>query len=85
MPISEQFTDLKRELAKVTEAEWASIPESEDKSIKKRKKEKYTPVPDAMLVNYLTSNVNKSEVEAESNQSFRDAKSILLKSNLEKA
>lgn len=38
MPISEQFTDLKRELAKVTQEQWMNLPQAVDLSIKKRKK-----------------------------------------------
>lgn len=64
MPISEQYTDLKRDLAKVTEEEWLNLPEAVDLSIKKRKRDKYTPVPDAMIVSYLNSNVNRTEVES---------------------
>lgn len=38
-----------------------------------------------MLVNYLNPSTTKSEVETDANQDFRDAKSMLLKCNLEKA
>lgn len=53
-----------------------NLPEAVDLSIKKRKREKYTPVPDAMIVSYLNSNVNRTEVDSigESNQNFREAK-----------
>ncbi len=48
--VQQQFADLKRDLAKVSESEWANIPDIGDYSVKKRKKpEKYTPVPDSIL------------------------------------
>jgi pre-mRNA-processing factor 6 len=55
MPISEQFTDLKRELAKVTEEEWLNLPESQDSSIKSRKRERYTPTPDSQIIGHAMS------------------------------
>ncbi len=36
--ISDNFSDLKRELTKVSYDEWLSIPESADSSVKKQKK-----------------------------------------------
>ena len=53
--VTAKFVDLKRELAKVSTEEWESIPECVDLSIKKRKKDKYTPVPDSLVVNLLAS------------------------------
>ncbi len=63
VPINEKFKDLKRELAKVTMEEWENIPESADSSLKKRQKEKYTPVPDSIMVNFLTSSTGNKVVE----------------------
>jgi len=37
--IQQQFADLKRELAKVSEEEWAAIPDIGDRSIKKQKRQ----------------------------------------------
>ena len=48
-PISEQFADVKRELAKMTPEEWMSIPEIGDYRLKKAKREKYVPVPDRVI------------------------------------
>ena len=51
--IQQQFSDLKRELATVSEADWGSIPEVGDARNRKQRlaglREKYTPMSDAML------------------------------------
>lgn len=47
--IAQQFSDLKRDLGTVSYDEWESIPDAVDYSIKKIKKEKYTPVPDSVV------------------------------------
>ncbi|KAK4528859.1 hypothetical protein GAYE_SCF65G6806 [Galdieria yellowstonensis] len=47
--LEQQFADLKRGLAQVSEEEWASIPEIGDYRVKKQKLEKYTPVPDSVI------------------------------------
>lgn len=47
--ISEQFSDLKRELAAVDESAWESIPDIGDYTAKRRKEERFVPVPDNML------------------------------------
>lgn len=44
-----QFADLKRGLGSITSDEWNMIPEAQDYSVKKRKNEKYTPVPDHII------------------------------------
>uniref|UniRef100_A0A7S3EEL7 PRP1 splicing factor N-terminal domain-containing protein n=2 Tax=Rhodosorus marinus TaxID=101924 RepID=A0A7S3EEL7_9RHOD len=47
--ITQQFSDLKRELSSVSASEWDSIPDVGDYSVKKQKLEKYTPAPDSLL------------------------------------
>ncbi|KAI8097326.1 PRP1 splicing factor, N-terminal-domain-containing protein [Halteromyces radiatus] len=51
--ISQQFSDLKRQLSSLDEEEWASIPEVGDLVGKSRKKskipERFTPLPDTVL------------------------------------
>jgi len=47
--ISQQFSDLKRDMAEISENEWASIPDIGDYGVKKRKMERYTPTPDSLL------------------------------------
>lgn len=50
--IQQQFSDLKRDLAAVSEAEWLSIPDVGDARNKKARNprsEKFTPVPDSIL------------------------------------
>lgn len=52
--ISQQFADLKRQLSTMDESEWESIPDVGDLVGKNRKKskvpERYTPLPDSVLV-----------------------------------
>ena len=73
LPISEQFVDLKRDLATITEEQWENIPEAKDYSIEKRKRDRYVPVPDSMLVSFLgNTSVNKSEANETAND-FRVA------------
>lgn len=55
-------------------------------SIKKRKREKYAPVPDSLLVNVLSSKEAIKTVEAEEEENiddFREAKEVILKSKLD--
>jgi pre-mRNA-processing factor 6 len=48
--ITEQFADLKRKLADVTEEQWEAIPEIGDYTIKNKKRmESFAPVPDTLL------------------------------------
>lgn len=51
--ISQQFADLKRQLATIDEAEWAAIPEVGDLVGKNRKRskvpERFTPLPDTLI------------------------------------
>lgn len=47
--LPQQFSDLKRKLGDVSEAEWADLPDVGDRSIQKRRLEKYTPAPDSLL------------------------------------
>lgn len=54
--ISEQFADLKRGLADVTEAEWKGIPEIGDYTIKRRKRfETFSANSDASLAGALAT------------------------------
>jgi hypothetical protein len=46
---------LKRDLATVTNEEWEAIPDCVDLSIKKRKRERFAPVPDGLVMNLLSS------------------------------
>lgn len=65
-----KFSDLKKGLEKVSEEEWMNIPEIGNYSIKKRKIESYTPVPDQHLIpeirqvkeKILTNELNKKEI-----------------------
>lgn len=64
-------------MAKVTTDEWESIPECVDLSIKKRKRDKFTAAPDALVMNILTSKEGVKTVEEgddENLQDFREAK-----------
>jgi hypothetical protein len=47
--IADQFADLKRQLGTISADEWEAIPEIGDRTIKKKKQESFTPVPDSIL------------------------------------
>merc|ERR1719375_2751100 len=48
--IQQQFADLKRELATVSNEEWEGIPEAQEHlKVKQRKPTSFTPTPDALL------------------------------------
>ncbi|KAK0403909.1 hypothetical protein QR680_017187 [Steinernema hermaphroditum] len=54
--IQQQFSDLKRSLADVSEAEWAAIPEVGDARNKAKRNvraEKFTPVPDSVIASAM--------------------------------
>ena len=54
--IQQQFSDLKRELASVSESEWNNVPEVGDARNRKQRNpraEKYTPLPDSVLARNL--------------------------------
>ena len=62
--ISEQFSDLKRQLATVDASEWESIPDIGDYTNKKRRMEQFVPVPDNMLAMAADRSATVSAVEA---------------------
>eukprot|EP00871_Galdieria_phlegrea_P002713 jgi/Galph1/3442/GphlegSOOS_G2112.1 len=47
--LEQQFADLKQSLSKISESEWAAIPEIGDYRVKKQKLEKFTPIPDSVI------------------------------------
>eukprot|EP01027_Heterolobosea_sp_BB2_P016193 GEZU01023080.1.p1 GENE.GEZU01023080.1~~GEZU01023080.1.p1 ORF type:complete len:983 (-),score=312.18 GEZU01023080.1:84-3032(-) len=47
--IQQQFVDIKKDLATLSEEDWMNIPDIGDYSIRKQKRETYTPVPDSLL------------------------------------
>ncbi|KAI6191739.1 PRP6-like protein [Aphelenchoides bicaudatus] len=54
--IQQQFTDLKRQLATISEEEWSAIPEVGDarnKAKRNPRAEKYTPVSDSMIMSAM--------------------------------
>ncbi|CAJ0932341.1 unnamed protein product, partial [Mesorhabditis belari] len=54
--IQQEFSDLKRQLADVTEEEWSAIPEVGDarnKAKRNPRAERFTPVPDSVLQNAM--------------------------------
>lgn len=61
--IQQQFSDLKRDLAKVSEDEWKSVPEVGDARNKKQRNpraEKFTPLPDSVLSRNLGGDAGTS-------------------------
>ncbi|XP_013768209.1 pre-mRNA-processing factor 6 [Pundamilia nyererei] len=64
--IQQQFSDLKRKLAEVSEEEWLSIPEVGDARNKRQRNpryEKLTPVPDSFFSKHLQSGENHTSVD----------------------
>ena len=64
--IQQQFSDLKRKLAEVTEEEWLSIPEVGDARNKRQRNpryEKLTPVPDSFFAKHLQTGENHTSVD----------------------
>lgn len=47
--IGQQFAAPKRDLSAVSYDEWAAVPDIGDYSVKKQKRERYTPAPDSLL------------------------------------
>uniref|UniRef100_U3J6F5 Pre-mRNA-processing factor 6 n=1 Tax=Anas platyrhynchos platyrhynchos TaxID=8840 RepID=U3J6F5_ANAPP len=69
--IQQQFSDLKRKLAEVTEEEWLSIPEVGDARNKRQRNpryEKLTPVPDSFFAKHLQSGENHTTVDPRQTQ-----------------
>ena len=65
--IQQQFSDLKRDLASVSESEWLSIPDVGDVRNKKQRNaraEKFTPVPDSILAQKAAIAANSSGASA---------------------
>lgn len=61
--IQQQFSDLKRDLVKVTEEEWKSVPEVGDARNRKQRNpraEKFTPLPDSVLSRNLGGETSNS-------------------------
>uniref|UniRef100_A0A6T6AVG1 PRP1 splicing factor N-terminal domain-containing protein n=1 Tax=Compsopogon caeruleus TaxID=31354 RepID=A0A6T6AVG1_9RHOD len=48
--LKQRFVDLKRELADVTEDDWATIPDIGDYRVKRHKVDRLTPAPDSILI-----------------------------------
>uniref|UniRef100_A0AAY4EQ66 Pre-mRNA-processing factor 6 n=1 Tax=Denticeps clupeoides TaxID=299321 RepID=A0AAY4EQ66_9TELE len=64
--IQQQFSDLKRKLAEVSEEEWLSIPEVGDARNKRQRNpryEKLTPVPDSFFAKHLQGGENHTTVD----------------------
>ncbi|XP_007952836.1 pre-mRNA-processing factor 6 [Orycteropus afer afer] len=69
--IQQQFSDLKRKLAEVTEEEWLSIPEVGDARNKRQRHpryEKLTPVPDSFFAKHLQTGENHTSVDPRQTQ-----------------
>ncbi|KAL3310820.1 Pre-mRNA-processing factor 6, partial [Cichlidogyrus casuarinus] len=70
--IQQQFVDLKRQLADISESEWLAIPEVGDarnKKMRNPRKEQFTPVPDSVLAKGLTDG-QMSNTVSEAEQRF---------------
>lgn len=61
--IQQQFSDLKRDLVKVSEDEWKNVPEVGDARNRKQRNpraEKFTPLPDSVLARNLGNETSTS-------------------------
>jgi pre-mRNA-processing factor 6 len=63
--ISEQFADLKRKLATLSEADWEAIPNIGDYTAKKRKMQQFVPVPDSLLSSAASMNQTVTALDAQ--------------------
>jgi len=62
--ITEQFSDLKRKLSQVSQAEWEAIPDIGDYTVKHaRRMQSFVPVPDTLLARAAAEKVLSSSVE----------------------
>jgi len=70
--ISQQFADIKKDLANLSKEDWENIPdEMPDYTVKKKKKERYTPVPDriiekGLMDGELETSIDPNEVDGTS-------------------
>ena len=64
--ITEQFSDLKRALGGMSEADWEQIPEMSDRSVKRTPKGKvsFAPVPDTLLARAAQEKQSVSTIDA---------------------
>ncbi|KAL7057496.1 hypothetical protein AAHC03_016816 [Spirometra sp. Aus1] len=65
--IQQQFIDLKRDLASVTESEWLNLPEVGDARNKKQRNpraERFTPVPDSIIAKNIQDSQINSKLDA---------------------
>ncbi|EGR31141.1 pre-mRNA splicing factor, putative [Ichthyophthirius multifiliis] len=88
--VAYQFADLKRDLGKITEDEWMKIPEAQDYSIKKKKQEKYVPVPDHIIDSARKEQQiqNSIEIQSQLNLNLNDigkANQTVLTAKLDKS
>ncbi|PXF49444.1 hypothetical protein BWQ96_00760 [Gracilariopsis chorda] len=89
--VRQQFADLKAELKTVSTDEWACIPDIGDRSIKKQKVERFTPVPDSVLsgsggqkVGYIATE-SDGEEDATDLAAIGQGRSGVLGQNLDRA
>ena len=63
--ISEQFADLKRKLADMSEADWEAVPDIGDYTVKKQKRmNQFVPVPDSLLARAAASSETVTALDA---------------------
>ncbi|VDQ10505.1 unnamed protein product [Trichobilharzia regenti] len=65
--IQQQFMDLKRDLASVSESEWNALPEVGDARNKRQRNpryERFTPIPDSIIAKGLTEGQTNVSVDA---------------------
>lgn len=89
--MNEQFEDLKRQMSSMNYMDWMGIPESQNYSYRRKKREeKYTPIPDSIIDSARKSDLHTTTVKEGSETmnnycSLGKARNSVLSYNLEKA
>lgn len=91
--VRQQFADLKAQLKTVSTDEWASMPDIGDRSIKKQRVERFTPVPDSVLAasggqnvgGYIATESDGEEEDGTDLAAIGQGRSGVLGQNLDRA
>ena len=83
--IRQAFSSLKNELKTLTQADWESIPDIKDFTLKKRKIERYTPITDTEILSALNDTITPiQEKKEEGLENVGKAKNSILKLLIDK-
>ena len=83
--IRQAFSSLKNDLKTLTQADWESIPDIKDFTLKKRKIERYTPITDTEILSALNDTITPiQEKKEEGLENVGKAKNSILKLLIDK-